>query len=177
VVAYSTVLFLTVGTFFIWRLWTAGLAGAASEPFGLPNRAPEQLLYLNPAIAMVEIVADTEITSGDMGKIMAEIRGTSGIQCNGDICFTDTRGGAIVPLDGKPGVFADCPPNARCAAPPVPTVFDPRPPDTGHFLPRFALTFAGLSLLLTLASMRLVVPAGLGFRLRRRSSDVPEAGS
>ena len=164
VVAYSTVLFLTVGTFFIWRLWTAGLAGTVAEPFAPPNRAPEQLLYLNPAIAMVEIVADTEITTGDMGKIMAEVRGTSGLVCNGDICF-DTQGGGIAPT--KPFI-TDCPPNARCAAPPVLTAFDPRPPDTGHFLPRFALTFAGLSLLLTLASMRLVVPAGLGFRLRRR---------
>ena len=175
VVAYSTVLFLTVGTFFIWRLWTAGLAGTTEGPFGLPNRAPEQLLYLNPAIAMVEIVADTEITAGDMGKIMSEIRGTSGIQCNGDVCFTSNEGGGIIPLDGKPGVIADCPPNARCAAPPVPTVFDPQPPATGHFLPRFALTFVGLSVLLTLASMRLVVPAGIGFRLRRRHpSETPE---
>jgi len=178
VVAYSTVLFLTVGTFFIWRLWTAGLAGTVAEPFGPANRAPEQLLYLNPAIAMVEIVADTEITTGDMGKIMAEVRGTGGIQCSGDVCFTDTEGGgAIIPVEGKPGVFADCPPNARCAAPPVQTVFDPRPVETGHFLPRFTLTFAGLSLLLTLASMRLVVPAGPGFRLRRRNpAEAPETG-
>jgi len=164
VVAYSTVLFLTVGTFFVWRLWTAGLAGTITEPFGPASRAPEQLLYLNPAIAMVEIVADTEITTGDMGRIMAEIRGTGGMVCNGDVCF-DNSGGGIAP--SKP-VITDCPPNARCAAPPVPTAFDPRPLETGHFLPRFALTFAGLSLLLTLASMRLVVPAGLGFRLRRR---------
>ncbi len=176
VIAYSTVLLLTVGTFFLWRLWTAGLAGTTTGAFGVPNRAPEQLLYLNPAIAMVEIVADTEITSGDMGKIMSEIRGTSGIECDGDLCFTNNGGGAIIPVEGKPGVFTDCPPNARCAAPPVQTVFDPIPPQTGHFLPRFALTFAGLSLLLTLASMRLVVPAGLGFRLRRRPAKTLETG-
>ena len=52
------------------------------------------------------------------------------------------------------------------------TAFDPQPIETGHFWPRFAFTFAGLSLLLTLASMRLVVPAGLGFRLRRRQPAV-----
>ena len=165
VVAYSTVLVLTVGTFFIWRFWTAAMGGATDGAFGLPSRAPEQLLYLNPAIAMVEIVADTEITTGDMGRIMSEIRGTSGIQCNGDVCFNTNSGGGVVDL--KPAVV-DCPPNARCAAPPVLTVFDPQPADTGHFLPRFAIAFAGLSLLLTLASMRLVVPAGLGFSLRRR---------
>jgi ABC-type transport system involved in multi-copper enzyme maturation permease subunit len=168
VIAYSAVLFLTVGTFFIWRLWTAALSGTAPEALGVPNRAPEQLLYLNPAVAMVEIVADTEITTSDMGKIMAEIRGTGGIQCNGDICFT-INGGGVVPVDVKPGGNADCPPNMRCAdQPAIGTVFDPKPIETGHFWPRFAVTFAGLSLLLTLASMRLVVPAGLGFRLRRR---------
>ena len=156
------------GTFFIWRLWTAALSGTAPEALGVPNRPPEQLLYLNPAVAMVEIVADTEITTSDMGKIMAEIRGTGGIQCNGDICFT-INGGGVVPVDVKPGGNADCPPNMRCAdQPAIGTVFDPKPIETGHFWPRFAVTFAGLSLLLTLASMRLVVPAGLGFRLRRR---------
>ena len=177
VVAYSTVLVLTVGTFFIWRFWTAALGGAADGSFSPPGRAPEQLLYLNPAIAMVEIVADTEITTGDMGRIMAEIRGTSGIQCEGDVCFPIDGGGAEPAIvDLKPGVAADCPPNARCGfPPPVTTVFDPRPPDTGHFLPRFAIAFTGLSLLLTVASMRLVVPASLGFRLRRgRSPSEPE---
>ena len=168
VVAYSAVLFLTVGTFFLWRFWTAALGGTADGAFGLPSRAPEQLLYLNPAIAMVEIVADTEITPGDMGQIMAEVRGTSGIQCEGDICFTTDGGGAVPADDPKAFVAGDCPPNARCIQPAVPTVFDPQPADAGHFLPRFALSFAGLSLLLTIASMRLVVPAGLGFGLRRR---------
>ncbi|HET7083107.1 MAG TPA: ABC transporter permease subunit [Candidatus Limnocylindria bacterium] len=167
VIAYSTVLFLTVGTFFVWRLWTAGLGGTTDGAFGVTSRAPEELLYLNPAIAMVEIVADTEITRGDMGTIMAEIRGTSGgIECEGDVCFT-TDGGAV-PVKGEPAVVNDCGPNERCAAPPVAAVFDPPLTETGHFLPRFALAFAGLSLLLTIASMRLVVPAGLGFNLRRR---------
>ena len=169
VIAYSTVLFLTVGTFFIWRLWSAGLGGSTDGAFGVPNRAPEQLLYLNPAVAMIEIVADTEITQGDMGKVMAEIRGTSGLVCQGDFCFTNGGGGVVAPTDVKVGPAADCPPNARCAAPPA-GVFDPQPVVTGHFWPRFAITFAGLSLLLTLASMRLVVPAGLRFNpLRRRA--------
>lgn len=176
VIAYSTVLVLTVGTFFIWRFWTAALGGATDGAFGLPSRAPEQLLYLNPAIAMVEVVADTEITTGDMGSIMAEIRGTGGIQCEGDVCFT-VNGGGAVPAKEAPAVI-DCPPNARCGVPPpVATVFDPQPADTGHFLPRFAIAFAGLSLLLTIASMRLVVPAGLAFTLRRRRPvPIPETG-
>ena len=73
------------------------------------------------------------------------------------------------------GVNAACGENERCAAPGIQAVFDPQPVATGHFWPRFAVTFAGLSLLLTLASMRLVVPAGLGFRLpRRRLRVAPE---
>jgi ABC-type transport system involved in multi-copper enzyme maturation permease subunit len=176
VIAYSTVLFLTVGTFFIWRFWTAGLSGASDGIFAPAQRAPEQLLYLNPAVAMVEIVADTEITQGDFGQIMAEIRGTSGITCEGDICF-NSGGGVrdLVPVtELKPGLFADCPPNARCAEPPALAVNTPLV-ETGHFWPRFAVSFAGLSLLLTLISMRLVVPAGLRFTLpRRRARPEPE---
>jgi ABC-type transport system involved in multi-copper enzyme maturation permease subunit len=173
VIAYSTVLFLTVGTFFVWRLWTAGLGGSTNGAFGVTSRAPEELLYLNPAVAMVEIVADTEITRGDMGTIMAEIRGTDGsIQCEGDVCFT-TDGG-VVPVKGAPAAIDDCQPNERCAAPPVAAAFDPPLTETGHFLPRFTVAFAGLSLLLTIASMRLVAPAGLGFRVRRRPT-VPAA--
>jgi len=161
VIAYSTVLFLTVGTFFVWRLWTAGLSGSIDGAFGPPSRAPEELLYLNPAVAMIEIVADTEITQGDMGKIMAEIRGSSAFDCVDGPCFP-TR---VIQL--KEGPAIDCP-KARCAEPTFTGVFDPQPVETGHFWPRFALTFGALSVLLTLASMRLVVPAGLRFNPFRR---------
>jgi ABC-2 type transport system permease protein len=177
VIAYSTVLFLTVGTFFIWRFWTAGI-GAATDGFSPAGRAPEQVLYLNPAVAMVEIVADTEITQGDFGKIMAEIRGTSALLCEGGICFNNDGSEPVPVTELKPGVAIDCPPNARCAfaAPPVPVVAVSSAVLPGHFWPRFALSFAGLSLLLTLVSMRLVVPVGLRFRLRRRRRHAePEA--
>jgi ABC-2 type transport system permease protein len=169
VVAYSTVLFLTVGTFFIWRFWTAGI-GAATDGFSPAGRAPEQLLYLNPAVAMVEIVADTEITQGAFGRIMAEIRGTSTLVCEGGICFNNDGGEPVPVTELQPGIAIDCPPNARCAfaAPPVPVVAVSQLAEPGHFWPRFALSFTGLSLLLTLVSMRLVVPVGLRFRFRRR---------
>ena len=174
VVTYSAILVLMVGTFFIWRFWNAGVAASADAPFGSTARAPEQLLYLNPAVAMIEIVADTEITPGDYGTIMAEIRGQNGLVCKGNACFPPNGGGATgpapVPLKGvvvNGGVAIDCPPNAQCAQPAIPAVFNPQLA-TGHFWPRFAVTFAGLSLLLTLASMRLVVPSGLAFSFRRR---------
>jgi hypothetical protein len=73
----------------------------------------------------------------------------------------------------KGGAAIDCPPNARCADPTLTGVFDPQPVQTGHFWPRFALTFAALSVLLTVASMRLVVPAGLRNPFRRRARATP----
>jgi hypothetical protein len=44
---------------------------------------------------------------------------------------------------------------------------------SGHFWTRFVVTFAGISLLLTLASMRLVVPAPMRFVFRRRRPPKP----
>ena len=41
---------------------------------------------------------------------------------------------------------------------------------SSHFLLRFVISFALLSLLLTVAAMRLVVPAGMRFVFRRRRS-------
>jgi hypothetical protein len=82
---------------------------------------------------------------------MAEIRGTDGV-------LQLLNGGAAV----------DCPPNARCVDPKLTGVFDLQPVETGHFWPRFVVVFAWLSVLLTLASMRLVVPAGLRFNPFRR---------
>lgn len=172
VVTYSAILVLTIGTFFIWRFWSAGAAATADSPFGSTARAPEQLLYLNPAVAMIEIVADTEITPGDFSTIMAEIRGQSGIICDGPNCLPiDNSGGGVIefgpgPIKGAPAVV-DCPPNARCAAPLIAAIA-PLEPVTGYFWPRLAVTFAGLSVLLTLASMQLVVPKGFGFTFRRR---------
>lgn len=180
VLTYSTMLFLVIGTFFVFRFWTAAASNAPDNAFGTVHTAPEQLLYLNPAVAMIEIVANTEIGGGDFTKIMSEIRGYgSGTVCDGDFCpQTDNSGGGAVPpvpvpvpLVNKGGVAIDCPPNARCVAPAIPAIFDPQPL-SGHFWPRFALTFGALSLLLTFASMRLVVPTGLRWAFRRRPAAV-----
>ena len=177
VIAYSALLFLTVGTFLIWRFWTAAAAttnAATLDPAA--GRAPEVLLYLNPAIAMVEIVADTEITPGDMGQIMSEIRGQTPNSCpartfcNDVTCINKVcsgAGGGIAP-DGP----VTCPPNADCGSMPAASVVDPQAL-AGHFWPRFAASFGLLSLLLTLISMRLVVPTPLAFRLRRQRAAAP----
>ncbi len=183
VLTYSTMLFLVIGTFLVFRFWTLAATGASDNTFGAVRTAPEGLLYLNPAVAMIEIVANTEIQPGDYTEIMNEIRGTtSGINCDGDACFPTDGGGGVAPpaVKGQPAAaddLAECPANARCRFPgggPVPllAVFDPQPP-TGHFWPRFAVSFGVLSLLLTLVSMRLVTPTGGRLSLRRRPTAAP----
>lgn len=183
VLTYSTILLLTIGTFLVWRFWTAAAVTPANA-FGPPQTAPEQILYLNPAISMIEIVADTEITQGDFGRIMSEIRGTSGVTCDGGKCFPvdDTRGGgggvapdgaAPAPVNAADGTAVACPAGARCAVGGAGVAaITATQPITGHFWPRFAVSFLGLSLLLTLLSMRLVMPARqpLAFRRRRAAS-------
>jgi len=183
VLTYSTMLFLVIGSFLIFRFWTLAATAAPDNAFRTVRTAPEALLYLNPAVAMIEIVAYTEIQPGDFSQIMSEIRGTtSSITCEGDFCFpTDGGGGVVAPgLKAGPGlvqvnVAGDCPANARCAAAPggLLAVFDPQPV-SGHFWPRYALAFGGVSVLLTLASMSLVVPARRRLAFGRRT--VPPAG-
>lgn len=183
VLTYSTMLLLVLGTFLVFRFWTLAATGAADNTFGTVRTAPEGLLYLNPAVAMIEIVANTEIQPGDYTQIMSEIRGTSsGITCVGDACFPTDDGGVAPPgvkIDPVPeggafgGGLIDCPPNARCVGlGPRLAVFDPQPL-TSHFWPRYAISMGLLALLLTLASMRLVAPTGGRLHLRRRSVAAP----
>jgi ABC-type transport system involved in multi-copper enzyme maturation permease subunit len=180
VLTYSTMLVLVIGSFMVFRFWTAAATSSPDNPFQTVRTAPEGLLYLNPAVAMIEIVANTEIEPGDYSQIMSEIRGTTTtIICEGDLCFPTDGGGAVPGFKGGqlqelPGGAAalgvlDCPPNARCdpRAGALPSVFDPVPV-SATFWPRYALTFGVLSLLLTIASMRLVVPAPVRFGFRRR---------
>jgi ABC-type transport system involved in multi-copper enzyme maturation permease subunit len=178
VLTYSTMLFLVIGSFLIFRFWTLAATGAPDNAFRTVRTAPEALLYLNPAVAMIEIVAYTEIEPGDFSQIMSEIRGTaSSITCEGDFCFP-TDGGGVAPPGLKPvfpvNAAGDCPANARCADAPggLKAVFDPQPV-SGHFWPRYALAFGGVSVLLTLASMSLVVPARRRFAIGRRTVPAP----
>jgi hypothetical protein len=148
--------------------------GSADNTFGTVRTAPEGLLYLNPAVAMIEIVANTEIQPGDYSKIMSEIRGTgSGIPCDGDACVPTDGPSGVAPPALKVGPALECPANAGCAAAgPALAIFDPQPL-SGHFWPRYAISMGILALLLTLASMRLVAPTGGRFSLRRRPAAAP----
>ncbi|HEX2142311.1 MAG TPA: ABC transporter permease [Candidatus Limnocylindria bacterium] len=174
VLTYSTLLVVTIGTLLVWRFWTDVATAAPDNTFGEVRTAPEELLYINPAVAMIEIVANTEIEYGDFSEAYDALRGGAGnVVCDGDVCFPASDG-RFVPL-APPG--ADFDEEGR-----VPMGIDfAVPPDRltvndgvfNHFWPRITATYAALSVLLTLAAMRLVQPAGtrLRFAPRRRSSD------
>jgi hypothetical protein len=80
----------------------------------------------------------------------------------------DIKGAGVV----LQGVAVACRQGAACPLPSQPAIFDPQPV-VGHFWPPFLWTFLGMSLLLTVASMRLVVPTGLRFAFRRRVAAAP----
>lgn len=182
VLTYTTLIVLAIGTLLVWRFWSAAATNDPDNRFGEPRTAPEAMLYVNPAVGMIEVLANTELEYGDFSRILDELRGGSGsLICDGDVCFPS---GQPVPVEaGAPagGVFQgdeplmECPPNARCVQPDlellaVPPRLAGQELVSNHFWPRISLTLAGISVLLTLISMRLVVPAGVSWRFgwRRR---------
>jgi ABC-type transport system involved in multi-copper enzyme maturation permease subunit len=181
VLTYSTLLALTIGTLLIWRFWSVVATNAEDNPFGQPRPAPEQLLYLNPAVAMIEIVANTEVNPGDFSAVMRMLRtGSEGTTiCEGDICFNVepeplVRPAPAVDLPGNGAVGEEagviCKGDVCVAAggdEPLAAIGDTTSGVSDYFWPRISLSFGVLSLLLTLASMRLVVPAPMRWAFRR----------
>ena len=152
VLSYITMLALTLGTVMLFAFWTLLINQSQGFGVGPPRRAPEQLLYVNPGIAMLDVVGNTE--PGGMGGInatLAQLRGETpnfggGMDCVGDVCR---------PIDQ----FGN----------PVDQPFDT---STGYWWPRIAITFVALAALLTFLSTRLVVPAGMRWAFRRRRRTV-----
>lgn len=173
VLTYCAMLALTVGTGLLWIFWTVVGTPASEMQFGQPRPAPEQVLWVNPGLAIFDVIAHTE--SGDYGPFTSVVTYASGVM-PGSQAITPIREPVVVPdavvnrFDGPQPLD---PPIDAAVAPP----FQPAT-RVGHFWTRFSLTFGGLSLLLTLVSMRLVVPAGMrfAFRRRRRLAAVPTAG-
>ena len=185
VLTYCAMLALTIGTVLLFIFWSVLSTRDSANNFGAPRRAPEQLMWVNPAVAMIDVIANTEVGFyGPFSSILTEILGgQAGVVCQGDVCFNDP--GGPVPAGGvrEGAVMVDlaaCPPNGRCL-PPDQTigaaVAQPVAGVSGHFWPRFSLTFGLMSLLLTLASMRLVVPAGMRFVFRRHKARTTGATS
>ena len=148
VLTYITVLGLTLGTTLLFIFWSV-VANQTENGFAprAPERAPEQLMYVNPGIAMLDVVANTEPGGfGGINSMLAQLRGDApnfdgGVECQGNVCR---------PVDqfGNP-------------------IDDVADTGSGYWWPRVSITFVVISALLTLAATRLVVPAGMRWAFRR----------
>jgi ABC-2 type transport system permease protein len=182
VLTYCGVLVLTIGTVLVWVFFS--ILAQRDAGGGVSRRAPEQILWVNPALAMIDVVAGTEAGNvGGWSSFLSQITGDEitnaggGVICKGDVCVqTDSNGNVIGPGGALPGVGEDltvaaavaCPPNARCVGPNVAqAAVAPARTLSGHFWPRYSISVAVIALLATLFSMRLVVPAGMRFVFRR----------
>jgi ABC-type transport system involved in multi-copper enzyme maturation permease subunit len=156
VLSYITMLGLTLGTMMLFGFWTLLINQDGGFGIGPPRRAPEQLLYVNPGIAMLDVVANTEPGGfGGINAALAQLRGDApdfgggAVDCVGDMC------GPVDDL-GNP-------------------VQQPLDTGSGYWWPRIAITFVGLAALLTFLSTRLVVPAGMRWAFRRRRTAISAA--
>jgi ABC-type transport system involved in multi-copper enzyme maturation permease subunit len=145
VLSYITMLGLTLGTVMLFIFWTLLINQNSGFAVGPPRRAPEQLLYVNPGVAMLDVVGNTEPGGfGGINGMLAQLRGE------------EPNFGGGVPVDefGQPVIDG-----------PVDT-------GSGYWWPRITITFLALAAILTVLSTRLVVPAGMrwAFRRGRRSA-------
>lgn len=165
VLTYCGVLAFTLGTVMLFVLWTvlANRDPTDFGQFGPTKRAPEQIVYLNPMVGMLDVVANTEPGGGGgIASMLNQLRsnptvdpnlGGGGQVCQGNVCFP-------VDQNGNPVVNPVPAPIAQQVV-------------GGYFWPRFVLTFVAFAALLTLAAMRLVIPAPMRFAFRRRRRGIP----
>jgi ABC-type transport system involved in multi-copper enzyme maturation permease subunit len=151
VVAYGVVLTLTLGSAMTYTFWTEIANRDQGFVVGARPAAPEQLRWVNPMIGMLDIVARVEVDgptrfTAPLYQLFGEDLATSGtgFDCGGFGC-DDLRPVPDPAFDVAPG---------------------PRGDD--HWWPRVSLTFLAMAAVLTVASMRLVVPPGMRWALRRR---------
>lgn len=154
VLAYCTVLALTLGSAMVHTLWNE--VSLRQQGFVIDDfePAPEQLRYLNPMVGMLDIVAGVEATgptrfTQPLYQLFGEDISSSPFGCEGFDC----------------GVFDGGPINGGPLPPDVQPGFAQR---SGYWWPRISISFLVLAAVLTLASMRLVVPAGMRWAFRRR---------
>ena len=143
VLTYGLVLSAILGGALLFAFWQE--LGRRDDPFGLqPNGgAPEQIRYLNPMVAMLDVVSYVEPSGGSrLTRPLYELFGA-------DL-------GAGISADEP--VFGD----GQLGAPAI----DSR--STGYWWGRVSVTFVVLAGILTLVSMRLVVPSGMRWALRAR---------
>jgi ABC-type transport system involved in multi-copper enzyme maturation permease subunit len=151
VLTYISVLALTLGTTMLFIFWSVVINQDENSGFiGPTRRAPEQLMYVNPGIGMLDVVANTEPGGfGGISSMLAQLRGDAigfdqgQVECQGDVCR---------PIDQ----FGDPVANDANAS-------------SGYWWPRVVITYVILAGVLTFAATRLVVPAGMRWALRRPS--------
>jgi ABC-type transport system involved in multi-copper enzyme maturation permease subunit len=151
VVAYGTVLALTLGSAMTYTFWTEIANRDQGFIIGARPAAPEQLRWVNPMIGMLDIVARVEVDgptrfTAPLYQLFGEDLATSGtgFDCGGFGCDV---------LEPVPDPAFDVAPGPR---------------GDEHWWPRVSLTFLVIAAVLTVASMRLVVPPGMRWALRRR---------
>jgi ABC-type transport system involved in multi-copper enzyme maturation permease subunit len=200
VLTYLTILALTAGTWVIWYFLYA--TSGVSAPGGFipgtgaaTGRPAQQMLWLNPFVADMDLVCVTSVTGySDACLVMSAVTGKPyfggsfgtgecppGVPCSKPMPMpmpaVEDFGGVQVPANGVAiagwAADVDCPPNARCVAPdaqlldvaPVDQTVTGFPRDT--FWPQSAIAFLLMAVVLTLVSARLVMPSRRGFRLTR----------
>jgi ABC-type transport system involved in multi-copper enzyme maturation permease subunit len=144
VLTYSVVIGCILGSAMLFGFWQE--MGRRDDPFALrPNGgAPEVIRFVNPMVAMLDVVAGVEPAGGS--RITQPLFQIFGADIGVGIPTVDVGFGDD---DGRVDVLA---PDSR---------------RTGYWWPRIALTFLGLAAVLTLISMRLVVPTGMRWAFRR----------
>lgn len=144
VVTYCAVLGAILGSAMIFSFWQS--VSRFDDPLGLrPNGgAPEQIRFVNPMVAMLDVVANVEPPGGtELTQPLYRLFGE------------DLAGGWIEP---------DAPFDRD--VPQAAPLIDTRSP--GYWWPRISITMLGLAALLTLGAMRLVVPTGIRWWPRAR---------
>ena len=154
VVTYCVVIACILGSAMLFAFWTAAAQRDNPFGFGADDRAPEQIRYVNPMVAMLDVIAAVDIPGGTpMTRPLYEMFGTD--LANGNGAAVDDPFGRPNTEEG-PDIIVNG--------------------SAGEWWPRFAITFVAAAVVLTLASMRLVVPAGLRGRPWRRTRQPVMAG-
>lgn len=147
VVTYCAVIGAILGSAMLFGFWQS--LARFDDPLGVqPNGgAPEQIRFVNPMVAMLDVVANVEPPGGtDLTQPLYRL-------------FGDDLSGGWAQVDAP--LDRDVPQ----AAP----LIDTR--SSGYWWPRVSITMLAVAVLLTLGAMRLVVPIGFRWRPRGRRED------
>jgi len=173
VVAYCTVLALTLGTAMVFTFWSE-VATSNENGFAVNGQgaAPEQLRYLNPMVGMLDVVSGVEASGPTrFTRPLYELFGVDLANIGGG---NEACDGVGCPEPGLGG-FVDLGPR-----PVLPEVAANAIGTSGYWWPRVAISFVLIAAVLTLLSMRLVLPAPMRWtflRPGRRSTRSEDGGT